>query len=111
MSEKKSKYAIIASGGKQHRVVEGELVDVELLDIEDGQPVEFGHVLFVGNGNDILVGKPSLSEYTVKGEVVGTVKGPKIESLKYKRSHNQYRRFGHRQHYSRVKILEIVKSR
>jgi large subunit ribosomal protein L21 len=100
-------YAIIKTGGKQYRVAKDDVIDVELLDAEPGSEVEFEEVLMVNNGKDTLFGEPSVSGYVVKGEVVGSAVGPKIISMKYKRSHNTRKKWGHRQHYSRIKILEI----
>lgn len=97
-------YAIIKSGGKQYRVEQDTTVDVELLNVEQGSEVEFQEVLFFFDGSAAKIGQPSLGEIIVIGEVIATVAGDKINAIKYKPSHNQYRRFGHRQHYSRVKI-------
>lgn len=102
-------YAIIKSGGKQLRVEEDDVVDVELLEGEEGSSVSFD-VLFIGDGSNRHVGKPTVSGYVVEGEILGESKGPKIESVKYKPSHNQWKKFGHRQKYSRVKIKKIRKA-
>jgi large subunit ribosomal protein L21 len=101
------RYAIIKTGGKQYRVAENDVIDVELLDKDDGTQVEFADVLFVNDATGIHVGKPIVSGYLVRGTILGTVQGEKITSVKYKRSHNQYRKFGHRQRYSRVQITGI----
>lgn len=103
-----AKYAIIKSGGKQYRVVEGDTIDVELLGKNDGESIDFAEVLFMHDGKKAKVSSSDLAHCSVRGEVVGTVPGPKITSVKYKRSHNQYRKFGHKQHYSRVKITAIA---
>lgn len=103
-------YAIIKTVGKQYRVKEGDIIDVELLHSDAGSEVKFDEVLFVGAEKDFLVGSPSVKGYHVKGEILSEVSGPKITSIKYKPSHNQVRKFGHRQHYSRVKIVGITKS-
>ncbi len=108
MSEQNAtKYAIIKTGGKQYRVAENDVIDVELLGVEDGDSVEFPEVLFVSTPQGARVGSPVVANATVKGTVIKEVPGEKITSIKYKRSHNQYRKFGHRQHYSRVKITAI----
>jgi large subunit ribosomal protein L21 len=101
------KYAIIQTGGKQYRVAPGEYVNVELIDIEPKQTVKFDQVLFVADGSQTFLGAPSVENMFVYGEVIGVVKGKKVESLKYKASHNQCRRWGHRQKYTRVKITSI----
>lgn len=104
-----SLYAIIKSGGKQYRVAKDDIIEVELLNAEPGSQIEFTDILFVCDGSTTKIGKPGLSGYSVKGELLGVVPGPKVVSMKYKPSHHQYRKFGHRQHYSRIKIKEIVK--
>lgn len=100
-------YAIINTGGKQLRVSVGDVVDVELLDANPGSCVTFSEVLFVNDGTTNHVGKPHLSDFPVQAEMIGMVSGEKVTGLKYKRSHNQRRTWGHRQKYSRVKITKI----
>ncbi len=104
-------YAIIKTGGKQYRVAQDDIIDVELLDAELGAQVEFPEILMLNDGDSAKFGKPSLSGAVVKGELLEVVAGPKLMSVKYKPSHHQYRKFGHRQHYSRVKITEIGKAK
>jgi len=100
-------YAIIKTGGKQYRVKLGDFIDVELLDSDQGAKIEFSDVLFVYDGSKSHVGSPMVQNFPVHGEVIGMVSGEKITSLKYKRSHNQCRKWGHRQKYTRVKITAI----
>ena len=107
---KSKPYAIIKTGGKQYKVAQDDIIDVELLDAEPGAAVEFQDVLMFNDGSHTKLGKPELSGFVVKGELLEVVAGPKLMSIKYKPSHHQYRKFGHRQHYSRVKITEIAKS-
>lgn len=100
-------YAIIKTGGKQYRVAKDDVIDVELLSADHGSAVEFSEVLFVNDGKAALIGEPFVAGYLVKGEVVGTASGPKVSSLKYRpRGHTQ-KHWGHRQHYTRVKITDI----
>lgn len=100
-------YAVIKTGGKQYTVKKGDIIDVELLDVNPGDNIQFGEVLFTGGESKAQIGQPTISNLAVFGEVVGLFYGEKITSLKYKRSHNQRRRWGHRQKYTRVKITEI----
>ncbi len=102
-------YAIIKTGGKQYRVGIGDVIDVELLhdQTNPGARIEFGEVLFAHDGSKAHVDRSKISNFMVHGEVLGTVKGKKITSLKYKKSHNQCRKWGHRQKYTRVKIVGI----
>lgn len=101
-------YAIIKTGGKQYKVAVGDVVDVELLGLEVGAAVEFADVLFVYDGKESKVGEPSVQGFVVKGEVLGEAAGPKISSVKYKPRTRSTRKFGHKQHYSRVKINKIA---
>jgi large subunit ribosomal protein L21 len=103
-------YAIIETGGKQYKVTEGETIHVERLGLETGSAVEFPEVLFVFDGNDHKLGQPSVNGFVVKGEVIGESTGPKIQSVKYKPRKRQNKKFGHRQHYTQVKINEIAKA-
>jgi large subunit ribosomal protein L21 len=103
-------YAIIKSGSKQYRVQKDDVVHLELLAVEPGQTVEFRDVLFVGDETGkSQVGAPTVPGCVVTAQCLGIAKGPKIQSMKYKRRKNCYRKFGHRQHYSQVKIIDIVK--
>lgn len=99
-------YAIIKTGGKQHRVALGDTIDVELLPERTG-PVEFKEVLLVHDGQQTHVGQPNLPHFPVRGNIIETALGDKVTALKYKRSHTQCRKWGHRQKYSRVVITEI----
>lgn len=100
-------HAIIETGGKQYRVQEGDIIDIELLsDAKDGK-VEFKNVLFIGDGKKAHVGAPRLENSLVQGEVIGDVKGPKVIAFKYKRRKSHHRKVGHRQKYNRVQIKEI----
>lgn len=101
-------YAIIKTGGKQYRVAKDQIIDVELLNGEAGSDVEFSEVLFVNDGSTVKMGAPHVDKGRVVAELLGTVRGPKITSMKFKRRKGQRTRWGHRQNYSRVRIKEIV---
>jgi large subunit ribosomal protein L21 len=101
-------YAVIASGGKQERVAEGQQVAVELLGVEDGAEVNFNAVLLV-DGDIVLATPDQLKGVTVTGRVLGETKGPKIDGFTYKKRTNQRRRYGHRQRYTTVEITKIAK--
>ena len=101
-------YAIIETGGKQYRVEKDDVIDVELLESEKGQAVEFKNVLFFNDGKHAKVGSPYVAKATVKGELLMESKGPKVISFKYKQRKGGRRKVGHRQKYSRVKITEIT---
>ena len=101
-------YAVIASGGKQEKVTEGQQVALELLEGDEGSEVSLTPVLLV-DGADVIAGSDALSGASVTAKIVGTTKGPKINGFTYKRRTNQRRHYGHRQHYSVVEITKISK--
>ena len=102
-------YAVIASGGKQEKVAEGQQVRLELLEAEEGSEVPLTPVMVV-DGDTVLATPDELSKASVTGRVVGRVKGNKIDAFTYKRRTNNRRRFGHRQQYHLVEITSIKKS-
>jgi large subunit ribosomal protein L21 len=97
-------YAVIATGGKQYRVEPGQVIDVELLG--DADDVSFTPVLVV-DGDSVRATPDQLSGASVSAKVVGRSKGPKINGFTYKPKSNQRKRWGHRQHYSRIEITKI----
>lgn len=101
-------YAIIETGGKQYRVEQGDIIDVELLDAQKGDLVEFKNVLFLNTEAATKVGSPFVASSIVKGELLETSKGPKEYAFKYKQRKGIRRKVGHRQKYSRIRITEIV---
>ena len=100
-------FAVFESGGKQHRVVEGEVVRLERLDGEPGDEVVFDRVLMVGEGGDVSIGAPLVDGGRVTGEVVVQGRGRKIRVIKFKRRKNYLRKKGHRQAFTDVKITAI----
>lgn len=102
-------YAIIRSGSRQFRVKKGDVINVDLLKDTEGNAIEFRDVLFLGGANGAMkVGSPTVAGSVVKAELLGEIKGPKIHAVKYKRRKNEVRKFGHRQRYAQVRILDIV---
>ena len=99
-------YAIIATGGKQYRVSEGDVIYIEKIDAEVDSTVSFD-VLLVGNDGDVKVGTPVVEGVKVEGKVVGQVRGDKIIVFKYKSKKNYRRKQGHRQPYTKVEITKI----
>lgn len=100
-------YAIIETGGKQYRVEQGDVIDVELLDVEEGKPIAFNQVLFCKTDSKTIVGVPHIEGAVVYGQLMQHVRGPKVISFKYKQRKNYRRKCGHRQNYLRVKITDI----
>lgn len=101
-------YAVIATGGKQVRVSQGQQVHVELLGADQGATVDFTPVLVV-DGDTVLATPDQLASVKVSGRIVGSATGPKIDGFTYKRRTNQRRRYGHRQKYQVVEITSIAK--
>lgn len=100
------KYAVIKTGGKQYKVSEGQVIEVEKLD-SDGSSYVFEEVLLVADGDKVEVGSPTISGMKVFADVISDVKGEKIEVFKYK-SKSRYRKHtGHRQKYTQLKINGI----
>ena len=100
-------YAIIETGGKQYRVEKGDVIDVELLEAEKGDKIEFKNVLFLNSGSATKIGAPNIAGCSVLGELMQEVRGPKVINFKYKKRKNYRRKVGHRQNYLRVKITDI----
>ena len=101
-------YAIINTGSKQYNVRVGDVIDVELLQADKDQDVDFNQVLFFSDGQTSKIGEPVIPNFSVKASVVGGVLGPKVIAYKYKKRKNYRRKIGHRQQYTRVKIKEFV---
>lgn len=101
------KFAVIPTGGKQYVIHEGDELDVEKLDVEEGEEVEFEAVLMAGEADDVEIGDPEVSDVKVVGEVVEHGKGEKVEVMKFKRKNNYKRVRGHRQPYTTVEITSI----
>ena len=100
-------YAVIESGGKQHRVVEGETLKLEKLDAATGESVEFDRVLMVGEGEAVKIGSPVIRGGKVTAEVVGHGRHEKIRIVKFNRRKHYRNETGHRQWFTEVKITGI----
>ncbi len=99
-------YAIIATGGKQYRVSEGDTIQIEKLDVEVGSEVTFPVLML--SGETIEVGSPILENAGVQGKVLAHGKGEKIVIYKYKSKKNYHRKAGHRQPYTKVLITGVT---
>ena len=99
-------YAIIATGGKQSRVSEGDVIYIEKIDAQVDSTVSFD-VLLMGNDGDVKIGTPVVEGVKVEGKVVGQIRGEKIVVYKYKSKKNYRRKQGHRQPYTKVEITKI----
>jgi large subunit ribosomal protein L21 len=101
-------YAVIKTGGKQYRVSPGESIDVEKLPYDVGEQIEFDEVLLVSDDSDPKIGQPLVEGAKVKATVTRQTKGRKVIIFKFRPSKRYRRKKGHRQHYTRLRIDEIV---
>jgi len=104
-------YAIIETGGKQYRVKQGDLVQVEKLPGDVGAKVVFDRVLLLGGSADApVIGRPLVQGAAVEGEIVRQGRGDKITVFKFKRRKNYRRKIGHRQAFTELKVTSIRKA-
>jgi len=101
-------YAVVATGGKQYKVREGEILRVEKIPGEVGTPVSFDKVLMTSDGTSVNIGQPFLENIAVSGHITEQAKAKKILVFKYKRRKRYRRKNGHRQPYTAVKIDSIA---
>ena len=101
-------YAIIVTGGKQYRVMNGEVLRVEKLDAEAGANVEINEVLLVGNGDSVTVGTPTVAGAKVTATVKSHGRLDKIRIVKFRRRKHHRKQMGHRQHYTEIEITGIA---
>jgi large subunit ribosomal protein L21 len=100
-------YAIIEEGGRQFRVTGGDTIKIDRELKDDEKTVTFDRVLLVGGEGDPRIGKPLVSGATVTADVIGPIKGPKVDTIKYKRRKGYRKKIGHRQQYTAVKVTGI----
>ncbi len=100
-------YAVIESGGKQHRVTEGETLKLEKIEAATGDTVEFDRVLMVGAGDEVKIGTPLVAGGKVTAEVVAHGRHPKVKIVKFNRRKHYRKETGHRQWFTQVRITGI----
>jgi large subunit ribosomal protein L21 len=100
-------FAVIKTGGKQYRVAEDQMLEIEKIQGEPGQIIQLGDVLMLG-GDQPQVGTPTISGASVAAEVVSQGRGPKIIAFKKRRRKNSRRKRGHRQEFTLIRITEIL---
>ncbi|HEY4760341.1 MAG TPA: 50S ribosomal protein L21 [Thermoguttaceae bacterium] len=100
-------YAIISDGGRQFKVEEGQILDIDLREASTGDTIQFDRVLAVRDNDGLKVGKPVVKSASVTAEIVAVTQGPKLVVQKFRRRKNSRRKTGHRQLYTRVKISKI----
>ena len=101
-------YAIIADGGRQYKVEEGQTLEIDFREAKAGEKLTFDRVLAVSTDAGFKLGKPTVSGATVSAKVIGETKGDKIFVQKFRRRKNSKRRTGHRQKYVKVVIESIA---
>ena len=102
-------YAIVETGGKQYKVAPGQKVDVDRMAVAEGEDVELSRVLLIADGEDTIIGNPTIDGAKVTATCLGEKKGDKIIVFKYKPKVRYRRKKGHRQLYATLEIKEIVK--
>ena len=100
-------YAVVNSGGKQYKVQQGQILRVEKITGDVGNPVTFDRVLMFSDGENISIGQPALEDVAVEGHIVEQGKAKKIIVFKYKRRKRYRRKKGHRQEFTAVLIDSI----
>jgi large subunit ribosomal protein L21 len=98
------RFAIVESGGKQYRAIEGRTIEVDRLAVDAGKKFDFERILLMADGDDVIVGTPTVSGIEVKVTVVDHIKGPKIDRFKYRPKKRIRVRGGHRQQYTRLLV-------
>ena len=101
-------YAVIVTGGKQYRVMQGEYLRVEKLDAEVGSSIEFGQVLMLGDGDKVTVGAPGIDGAKVTATVKSHGRADKVRIIKFRRRKHHMKQMGHRQHYTEIEITGIA---
>jgi len=104
-------YAIIEIGGKQYKVAPKQTLEVELLDVPEGDIVELDKVLFIGEDKNTLVGNPIIKGAKVVATSLGETKGEKVIVFRYKSKVRYRSKRGHRQTYTKILVNEIVKGK
>ena len=101
-------YAVIVSGGKQHRVKEGETLKLEKIEVATGETIEFDQVLMVGEGESVKIGAPVVEGAKVTAEVIAQGRHKKVKIIKFRRRKHSMTQMGHRQWFTEVKITGIT---
>lgn len=100
-------YAVVATGGKQYRVEEGDVVRIEKIPGEVGESISFDRVLMISDGEAFTIGRPVVENAAVDGRIVEQDRAKKVLVFKYKRRKRFRRKQGHRQYYTAVRITGI----
>jgi len=101
-------YAVVVTGGKQYRVMKGETLRVEKLDVEAGQNIDITDVLLLGDGEKITVGTPNIAGAKVTATVKSHGRLDKVRIVKFRRRKHYRKQMGHRQHFTEIEITGIA---
>jgi len=107
MTEKTDAYAVIATGGKQYIVRNGDVLNVEKLDAEEGKKISFDEVLLSDDGKTTKLGEPTIKGAKVEAKVLEQGRDKKLHVIKYKAKSRYFRKYGHRQPFTKVEITKI----
>jgi len=100
-------HAVVATGGKQYRVKEGDVIKVETLAGEAGDKIVLDQVLMLSDGEKVEIGTPLLDGKSVEAEVLGQGRHKKVKIIKFKRRKHHMKQMGHRQNYTALKIVKV----
>ena len=100
-------YAVIKTGGKQHKVAEGEILKVEKLNVSEGEPVDITDVLLIEKDGEVTLGSPFIEGAKVTAKILRHGKEDKVTIIKMKRRKDYRKKQGHRQNYSEIQIEQI----
>ncbi len=100
-------YAVIESGGKQHRVEPGEVLNLELLEAATGDTIDFDKVLMIADGDSVKIGAPYVDGGKVSAEILSHGRAKKVRIIKFRRRKHSRSQMGHRQWFTEVKITNI----
>ena len=100
--------AVVKTGGKQYIVKEGDTLDIEKIEGDEGSKIALESILLINDDKNIKVGAPLVEGAKLEAEIVKQFKGKKVEIVKYKKKTGYRRKTGHRQQYTKIKVLKIA---
>jgi len=102
-------YAVFRSGGKQHRIIKGQKLKLELLEGEEGSTIELNDILMIAEDDSLIVDKQDLASAKISAKILSHGRGKKINIVKFRRRKHSRKQMGHRQSYTEVQIEDIIK--
>jgi large subunit ribosomal protein L21 len=101
-------YAVVVTGGKQYRVMQGETLKVEKIDLEEGKSIDFTDVLLLGDGDKVTVGAPLVKGAKVTATIKSHGRLDKVRIIKFRRRKHHRKQMGHRQYFTEIEITGIA---